>query len=94
MPCAPYRRQALDAAEAAVAAGRAPVVIADTQDNPGAGGDGNTNGLLAELLLRDVPKSAVCSIFDPHVVATAIEAGENETVTIKLKDPRLKETPK
>lgn len=85
--------EALDAAEAAVAAGRAPVVIADTQDNPGAGGDGNTNGLLAELLLRDVPKSAVCSIFDPHVVATAIEAGENETVTIKLKGSQIEGDP-
>jgi len=32
------------------AAASAPVVIADTQDNPGAGGDANTTGLLRALL--------------------------------------------
>ena len=30
----------------------APVVLADTQDNPGAGGNGDTTGLLAALLAR------------------------------------------
>src|SRR5262249_43049028 len=38
--------RALDLADVA----RAPVVIADTQDNPGAGGDSNTTGLLHALL--------------------------------------------
>ena len=35
-----------------------PVVLADTQDNPGAGGNGDTTGLLAALLKRN-PRDAV-----------------------------------
>ena len=34
----------------------APVVLADTQDNPGAGGNGDTTGLLAALLARRAPR--------------------------------------
>ena len=36
-----------------------PVVIADTQDNPGGGGHGDTTGLLAELIRRT--RRAPCS---------------------------------
>ena len=32
-----------------------PVVLADTQDNPGAGGNGDTTGLLSSLLRHDAP---------------------------------------
>jgi microcystin degradation protein MlrC len=39
----------------------APVVMADTQDNPGAGGNGDTTGLLAALLERD-PRDAVLGL--------------------------------
>src|SRR4051812_2136687 len=39
----------------------APVVLADTQDNPGAGGNGDTTGLLAALLARD-PRDAVLGL--------------------------------
>ncbi|MCC7327084.1 MAG: M81 family metallopeptidase [Burkholderiales bacterium] len=39
----------------------APVVLADTQDNPGAGGNGDTTGLLAALLKRD-PRDAVLGL--------------------------------
>ena len=39
----------------------APVVMADTQDNPGAGGNGDTTGLLAALLKRD-PRDAVLGL--------------------------------
>src|SRR4030095_13846430 len=38
-----------------------PVVLADTQDNPGAGGNGDTTGLLAALLERD-PRDAVLGL--------------------------------
>ena len=41
------------------ATARRPVVIADTQDNPGGGGHGDTTGLLAELV-RQAPR-ARCS---------------------------------
>ena len=39
----------------------APVVLADTQDNPGAGGNGDTTGLLAALLQRN-PRDAVLGL--------------------------------
>jgi microcystin degradation protein MlrC len=39
----------------------APVVLADTQDNPGAGGNGDTTGLLAAMLARD-PRDAVLGL--------------------------------
>ena len=42
-----------------------PVVMADTQDNPGAGGNGDTTGLLAAMLKRD-PRGAVLGLLiDP-----------------------------
>ncbi len=47
-----------------------PIVIADTQDNPGAGGDSNTTGVLHELLRQGAGKSfpgrvALGMMFDP-----------------------------
>jgi microcystin degradation protein MlrC len=39
----------------------APVVMADTQDNPGAGGNGDTTGLLAAMLKRN-PRDAVLGL--------------------------------
>jgi microcystin degradation protein MlrC len=43
----------------------APVVLADTQDNPGAGGNGDTTGLLASLLRHDAPGSVLGLLIDP-----------------------------
>ena len=43
----------------------APVVLADTQDNPGAGGNGDTTGLLAALLGRRAPGSVLGLLIDP-----------------------------
>jgi microcystin degradation protein MlrC len=54
-----------DAAVArAIAAERGPVVIADTQDNPGGGGHGDTTGLLAELVRQGATGALVCLIND------------------------------
>ncbi|MEP6943975.1 MAG: M81 family metallopeptidase, partial [Betaproteobacteria bacterium] len=43
----------------------APVVLADTQDNPGAGGNGDTTGLLAALLARRAAQSVLGLLIDP-----------------------------
>jgi microcystin degradation protein MlrC len=53
-----------------------PIVIADTQDNPGAGGDSNTTGMLHELLRQGVGKRfprqvAVGLVFDPDAALQA-----------------------
>ncbi len=56
--------------------GAGPVVLADTQDNPGAGGNSDTVGLL-EALLRNGAQGAVFAILhDPEVAAEAHRAGE------------------
>jgi microcystin degradation protein MlrC len=53
----------------------APVVLADTQDNPGAGGNGDTTGLL-EALVRHRPLHAVLGVLiDPASAAQAHAVG-------------------
>lgn len=49
----------------------APVVLADTQDNPGAGGNGDTTGLLAALLARRAPGSVLGLLIDPASASRA-----------------------
>jgi len=55
-------------------------VIADTEDNPGAGGDSNTTGLLRALLdakagQRYPQQVAIGMLFDPDTAKAACEAG-------------------
>lgn len=61
-----------------------PVVIADTQDNPGAGGDSNTMGLIKALLAAKATNAAVGLITDPESVAIAIAAGLGNDVELAL----------
>ena len=55
---APWQLEIVDARDAVAQAmaladkAPAPVVVADTQDNPGAGGDSNTTGMLHALLAQ------------------------------------------
>ena len=67
----------------AVAADRHPVVVADPQDNPGAGAPGDATGLLRALLDADAP--AVLALFwDPHAAALAHAAGAGATLDLTL----------
>jgi microcystin degradation protein MlrC len=59
-----------------------PIVMADTQDNPGAGGDSNTTGMLHELLRQGVGKRfprqvAVGLVFDPDAALRATQFIQN-----------------
>jgi len=92
---AQWRLQVLDARDAvsqAIAlAERAdkPVVIADTQDNPGAGGDSNTTGMLHALLAQDAGRRfpgrvAFGLLFDPLAARTACEAGVGAELDLAL----------
>lgn len=63
---------------------RRPVVIADTQDNPGAGGDSNTTGMLRALLRNGAEKAAIGMMVDPQAARAAHAAGEGAEVTIAL----------
>jgi microcystin degradation protein MlrC len=49
----------------------APVVLADTQDNPGAGGNGDTTGLLEALVRHRPPHAVLGVLIDP---ASAVQA--------------------
>ena len=64
--------------------GHGPVVIADVQDNPGAGGTADTMGLLKALVAADAPGSVCGMIFDPHVASLASRSGEGSEITAAL----------
>ncbi len=55
-------------------AGR-PVVIADTQDNPGAGGAGDSTGLLRALIEDDAEDAVVALLHDPGAAKLAHQRG-------------------
>jgi len=60
-----------------------PIIIADTQDNPGAGGDSDTTGML-RALVRNKATAATGAIYDPAAAKAAHAAGEGATVTLSL----------
>jgi microcystin degradation protein MlrC len=61
-----------------------PVVIADTQDNPGAGGNSDTAGMLRALVAADAKKAAIGVLYDPKAAAIVHEAGQGATVRLAL----------
>jgi microcystin degradation protein MlrC len=60
------------------------VVIADTQDNPGGGGHGDTTGLLAELIRQDAQGAVVALINDAESAEACHAAGLGATVGLQL----------
>jgi microcystin degradation protein MlrC len=87
---AAFVQETLPAAEAVAEAmrtakgARRPVVIADTQDNPGGGGHGDTTGLLAELVRQGAKGAMVCLINDAASAAACHAAGEGADVALSL----------
>jgi microcystin degradation protein MlrC len=61
-----------------------PVIIADTQDNPGAGGDSDTTGMLRALVRNRAVRAATGVIFDPQSARAAHQAGTGATVRLAL----------
>src|SRR5689334_788290 len=61
-----------------------PIVIADTQDNPGAGGDSDTTGMLRALVRNKAARAATGVIYDPESAKAAHAAGVGATVRLKL----------
>jgi microcystin degradation protein MlrC len=62
----------------------APVVLADTQDNPGVGGNSDTTGLL-EALVRQGARGAVLGLMvDPAAAARAHAVGEGHAAEFSL----------
>ena len=73
----------LEAMKRSQASGRT-VLLADTQDNPGAGGSADTVGLLSALLRHPVERAVLGVLHDPQAAAAAHATGEGRTVTIGL----------
>lgn len=91
----PWRCEVLPAHEAAQRAlalaetAGAPVVVADTQDNPGAGGDSNTTGMLHALLAQGAGRRfpaqvALGLMYDPAAARIAHEVGLGAEVDLAI----------
>ena len=61
-----------------------PVVLADTQDNPGAGGNGDTTGLLRALIEAGAEGAVLGVLYDPEVALQARGRGEGARLTVSL----------
>jgi microcystin degradation protein MlrC len=71
------------ARDANVPRGR-PLILADTQDNPGAGGNADTMSLLKALIAGNVEGVVAGVIWDAECAARAHEAGRGATLDLAL----------
>lgn len=65
-------------------AGDGPVIMADTQDNPGAGGNGDTVGILKALIAAKAAHAVLGVLYDPASAEAAHMAGEGAQVHLRL----------
>jgi microcystin degradation protein MlrC len=77
-------REAIDASRNAGRNATKPVVIADTQDNPGVGGDSNTMGMVRALLRHGARDAAAGVIWDEHAARAAHRAGVGARIRLAL----------
>ncbi|PON15978.1 microcystin degradation protein MlrC [Candidatus Entotheonella serta] len=68
-----------------------PIVLADVQDNCGAGGTSDTTGILAELVRQDAQDAAVGVLVDPEAALAAHQMGVGGTFTFALGGKRYNE---
>ncbi len=80
MPAAEGVAEAIAAARTA----SRPIVMADTQDNPGGGGHGDTTGLLAELIRQGAQGAVLGLINDAESAAACHAAGVGATLPLSL----------
>lgn len=64
--------------------GTGPIVLADVQDNPGAGASSATTGILAELVRQHAGDAVLGILWDPKAAAAAHAAGEGARVSLAL----------
>jgi microcystin degradation protein MlrC len=82
-------REAVAQALATAELSEPPVVIADTQDNPGAGGESNTTGMLHALLQQGAGQRwpaqvALGLLYDPEAARMAHTAGAGAVLQLAL----------
>lgn len=61
-----------------------PILLADVQDNPGAGGSSDTTGLLRALITGGAQKTVLGVLCDPGVAELAHSLGEGESFFTEL----------
>ncbi len=61
-----------------------PVVLADAQDNPGAGGTADTTGLLEAMVRNGAQQAVMAVLYDPEIADMAHEAGIGAVLDIEL----------
>ncbi len=61
-----------------------PIVLADTQDNPGAGGNGDTVGLLQAMVAQSAKGAVLGLLADPESAEQAHALGEGATASFRL----------
>jgi microcystin degradation protein MlrC len=76
--------EAVTYARAHARLGGPPIVLADTQDNPGGGGHGDTTGVLAALVAGGARGAVVGVLNDAASAAAAHAAGEGATIDLAL----------
>ena len=81
--------EAVSRALAMAAGASKPVVIADTQDNPGGGGPGDTTGLLRALIAAGAANAVIGAVIDPETADAAHTVGEGATATFAIGGKRL-----
>lgn len=64
--------------------GGKPIVIADTQDNPGAGGASDTVGLLEALARNEAEDAVFAALYDPKAAQAAHDAGIGATLDLSI----------
>ena len=73
-----------DAVADAVKSINGPVVIADVQDNPGAGGTGDTTGLISALIKAKASDAILSMLYDPDTAEAAHKAGVGSEIDVFL----------
>ena len=68
-----------------------PVLIADAQDNPGAGATGDTTGVLSALVEGGAQKAVIGMLWDPETAGIAHTAGKGAEIDVAIggKFPQL-----
>jgi microcystin degradation protein MlrC len=76
--------EAIAEAKHLAATARRPVVIADTQDNPGGGGHGDTTALLAQAVRQGAVGAVFCLVNDAESAAACHAVGQGGEVSLSL----------
>lgn len=74
--------EAVETAFSRAKGAKKPVIIADTQDNPGAGGSSITTGFLKAMIARDAQNTLMALYCEPAIAEAAHQAGVGKTIEV------------